>query len=211
MTNGDRADRRDLAVTPDTFPTPPSAPSASENLPDNEKPGAGGPRAEDCGAAPAIHLRGTPLYAFSHPDFTVGSGVSPDRALVLPRLLAGCTAGQDLAILTRRPHQTPKALQLVSLYRLTHSPSSPLARPIGQEQMLRGRTLRIRRAAELVSALPTARADQDPRKASLTRSKKPRLFGCWVTSLPRLCASCSKRSRWLSDSFFGTTTWTVTS
>jgi len=55
------------------------------------------------------------LYAFSHPDFTVGSGVSPDRALVLPLALAGSTAGQDLIVITRRPHQSPKALHVCTL------------------------------------------------------------------------------------------------
>jgi hypothetical protein len=38
---------------------------------------------------------------FSHPDFTVGPGVSPDRAFVLPLALAGCTAGQDLINIAR--------------------------------------------------------------------------------------------------------------
>jgi hypothetical protein len=38
---------------------------------------------------------------FSHPDYTVGSGVPPDRAFVLPLALAGCTAGQDLITIAR--------------------------------------------------------------------------------------------------------------
>ena len=50
------------------------------------------------------------MDTFSHPDFTVGSGVSPDRALVLPLALAGCTAGQDLHAITRHAHQSPKAM-----------------------------------------------------------------------------------------------------
>jgi hypothetical protein len=44
-----------------------------------------------------IHSRNslaiTSNYAFSHPDYTVGSGVSPDHAQTA---LAGFTAGRDL-------------------------------------------------------------------------------------------------------------------
>jgi len=48
--------------------------------------------------------------AFSHPDYTVGSGVSPDRAPMHSQGLAGCTAGRDLANITRGRTQTPKAV-----------------------------------------------------------------------------------------------------
>ena len=65
--------------------------------------------------------RGNRLNAFSHPDFTVGSGVSPDRALAIWRPLAGCTAGQDLTVITRRPHQSPKAMLSLS-YRYGRNP-----------------------------------------------------------------------------------------
>ena len=41
------------------------------------------------------------LSAFSHPDFTVGSGIPPDRAAEVTQPLAGSTAGQDLAVITR--------------------------------------------------------------------------------------------------------------
>ena len=54
------------------------------------------------------------IDTFSHPDFTVGSGVSPDRVCVLSRPLAGSTAGQDLTVISRRSHQTPKAMLIRS-------------------------------------------------------------------------------------------------
>jgi hypothetical protein len=84
-----------------------------------KKPEAGGHR-ETCSGA-AIEHTGYPedtatqamsvrIDTFSHPDSTVGPGVSPDRALVLPLALAGCTAGQDLVAITRRPHHSPKAM-----------------------------------------------------------------------------------------------------
>jgi hypothetical protein len=47
----------------------------------------------------------TSYKAFYHPDYTVGSGVSPDPAL---DALAGYTADRELA--TWSPHPAPKAL-----------------------------------------------------------------------------------------------------
>ena len=44
---------------------------------------------------------GIPCSIFSHPDFTVGSGFSPDR---LPREFADYTAGMEL-------HQSPKMIR----------------------------------------------------------------------------------------------------
>jgi hypothetical protein len=40
--------------------------------------------------------------AFSHPDFTVGSGLSPDQPLAR---LAGFTAGQELHLAPKARHQ----------------------------------------------------------------------------------------------------------
>jgi len=81
---------------------------------DTKNPGARGPRdLKSCGAAIDNYpLSGIlrQLNAFSHPDFTVGPGVSPDHVCVLSRPLAGYTAGQDLTVITRRPHQSPKAM-----------------------------------------------------------------------------------------------------
>ena len=113
---------------------------------------------------------GRTLYAFSHPDFTVGSGVSPDRALVLPLALAGSTAGQDLIVIARRPHQSPKALYGFTVRNWWVFVKS--ARP----RHMDGR-------------------DRYTPRASLTRSKNPRPFGCCVTSLPRLDANRSNSSR----------------
>src|SRR5699024_8525386 len=92
----------------------------SEVDPGTKNPGAGGPRASSCSGAANesghSHAGTCPEYVrrarvdtFSHPDYTVGSGISPDPALVLPLALAGSTAGQDLVAITRRPHRTPKA------------------------------------------------------------------------------------------------------
>jgi len=54
--------------------------------------------------------------AFFHPDYTVGSGISPDHALLV---LAGYTAGRDLE---HRPHPAPKAkLFLPSNYTQKHT------------------------------------------------------------------------------------------
>jgi hypothetical protein len=53
-------------------------------------------------ATPGSAARGIArLSAFSHPDYTVGSGISPDRAARVIQPLAGFTAGQDLAVITR--------------------------------------------------------------------------------------------------------------
>jgi hypothetical protein len=53
-------------------------------------------------ATPGAAARGVArLSAFSHPDFTVGSGISPDPAAGILQPLAGSTAGQDLAVITR--------------------------------------------------------------------------------------------------------------
>ncbi len=153
---------------------PPIVARAHKNTRDRRPTGV-----DSCGAAAADQHAGRLPYAFSHPDFTVGPGVSPDRALVLPLALAGCTAGQDLTVIARRSHQTPKAQLTV--------------------------TLPGRGPAVNAPASPAFLRNYAPR-ASLTRSKKLRLFGCRVTSLPRLAANCSKRCRCSSDNFFGTTT-----
>jgi len=44
----------------------------------------------------------TPRVAFSHPDYTVGFGVSPNHACVT---LAGCTADRELGL---KPSPCPK-------------------------------------------------------------------------------------------------------
>jgi hypothetical protein len=49
------------------------------------------------------YLAKTSNCAFSHPDYTVGFGVSPNHALTA---LAGFTAGRDLGV---HPHPAPKA------------------------------------------------------------------------------------------------------
>ena len=50
-------------------------------------------------------------HALSHPDCTVGSGISPDRARATSCARSRAfTAGQDLAAIARRPHLTPKAV-----------------------------------------------------------------------------------------------------
>ncbi len=46
-----------------------------------------------------------PPYAFSHPDFTVGSGTAPDR---LPQEFADFTAGMEF-------HQSPKTIYIILL------------------------------------------------------------------------------------------------
>jgi hypothetical protein len=52
--------------------------------------------------------------AFSHPDSTVGSGISPDRAAGATSRSRAFTAGRDLAVIERGLTQTPKAyFQLV--------------------------------------------------------------------------------------------------
>jgi len=55
----------------------------------------GGPPARNC--------------AFSHPDSTVGSGISPDRATGATSRSRAFTAGRDLAVIARGLTQTPKA------------------------------------------------------------------------------------------------------
>jgi len=60
------------------------------------------------------------LRAFFHPDFTVGSGISPDPAL---HVLAGFTAGRELDV---RPHPAPKAnFYFQSNYTQRHSHFNP--------------------------------------------------------------------------------------
>jgi hypothetical protein len=68
------------------------------------------------------------IDTFSHPDYTVGPGVSPDRALVLPLALAGFTAGQDSIAITRRPHHSPKAMFLSSYETYAASSTQTAAR-----------------------------------------------------------------------------------
>jgi len=80
-------------------------------------PEAGGPRVRHVAerhTAPALGWHC--LNTFSHPDYTVGPGISPDRALVLPLALAGFTAGQDLDAITRHHHQSPKALLKLTIH-----------------------------------------------------------------------------------------------
>jgi hypothetical protein len=66
--------------------------------------------------------------AFSHPDCTVGSGVSPDHAPAEPLPLAGSTADRELAALP--PHPAPKAcknLQLAAIVPPWPAAGSPSA------------------------------------------------------------------------------------
>jgi hypothetical protein len=51
--------------------------------------------------------------AFSHPDFTVGSGISPDLHCHTVTALAGCTAGRDLAATSGSLTATLKAVFLL--------------------------------------------------------------------------------------------------
>jgi hypothetical protein len=48
-----------------------------------------------------IHRSKSKRRAFSHPDFTVGSGISPDRASEYFHKLAGYTAGRELTNIER--------------------------------------------------------------------------------------------------------------